>query len=362
MTFQPPTTRQADQSRKVLEEVQMQKKLLKQGAAVTLNPVPVVQTPIQTPAQRKELEQYLQQLEGFTKPKILLEQYETRAHIAACMLHSIESSYGDLGGKMVLDLGCGCSVLGIGATLLGACYVLGVDIDEEALQIASSNIQQFELDNIDLLQCDVKLLPLVLGKKFDTIIMNPPFGTKHNKGLDSLFVEIGLECLSDKGVLYSLHKTSTRDHFARKASGWKVEAKVLAQLRYDLPATYKFHKQSSVDIEVDFWRFEKKLLSSCAGSNKEIEFEYLFLFFKRINNATIGVAAEPTTSMTSESVLGLEGSKSSVTILMDVEASPVLLDSSDGGISSVFPGARASYWCRRACNSYSQVDRPSLSS
>jgi len=44
MTFQPPVTRQ-DQSRKVLEEVQMQKKLLKQGAAVSLNP-----TPVPTPA------------------------------------------------------------------------------------------------------------------------------------------------------------------------------------------------------------------------------------------------------------------------------------------------------------------------
>ncbi len=31
-----------DQSRKVLEEVQMQKKLLKQGAGVTLNSVPPV--------------------------------------------------------------------------------------------------------------------------------------------------------------------------------------------------------------------------------------------------------------------------------------------------------------------------------
>jgi hypothetical protein len=30
----------SDQSRKVLEEVQMQKKLLKQGAAVSLNPIP----------------------------------------------------------------------------------------------------------------------------------------------------------------------------------------------------------------------------------------------------------------------------------------------------------------------------------
>lgn len=209
---------------------------------------------------RKELEQHLQDLDGFSKPKILLEQYETRAHIAACMLHTIESSYGDLRQKKVLDLGCGCSVLGIGSVLMGASYVLGVDIDEEALQISVSNMNELELSEVDLIQCDVRSLPrLLAGKsKFDTVIMNPPFGTKHNKGLDSLFVEIGLECLEDNGVLYSLHKTSTRDFFNRKASSWQVEAKVLAQLRYDLPATYKFHSKSSVDIEVDFWRFKKK--------------------------------------------------------------------------------------------------------
>nr|CAG4638009.1 EOG090X0BVL [Chydorus sphaericus] len=208
---------------------------------------------------RKELEQHLQELDGFSQPKILLEQYETRAHIASCMLHTIESSYGELGNKAVLDLGCGCAVLGIGANLLGAGYVLGVDIDDDALEIASSNIQQFELTNIELLQCDVKCLPKVLsGRKFDTVIMNPPFGTKHNKGLDSLFIEVGLECLEKNGVLYSLHKSSTRDHFQRKAPGWNVNATVLAQLRYDLPSTYKFHKHTSLDIEVDFWRFEKK--------------------------------------------------------------------------------------------------------
>nr|SVE74398.1 EOG090X0BVL [Daphnia barbata] len=209
---------------------------------------------------RKDLEQHLQELDGFSRPKILLEQYETRAHIAACMLHTIESAYGDLCHKTVLDLGCGCSVLGVGSVLLGAAYVLGVDIDGDALQISKSNISHFELTEIDLLHADIKLLPQILegNQKFDTVIMNPPFGTKHNKGLDSLFLEIGLQCLADKGVLYSLHKSSTRDYFRRKGPAWKVEARVLAELRYDLPATYKFHNRTSVDIEVDFWRFEKK--------------------------------------------------------------------------------------------------------
>ena len=36
---------------------------------------------------------------------------------------------------------------------------------------------------------------------------------------------------------------------------WSVGFRVLAELRYDLPATYKHHKKSSVDIQVDFIRF-----------------------------------------------------------------------------------------------------------
>nr|CAG4646518.1 EOG090X0BVL [Macrothrix elegans] len=209
---------------------------------------------------RRELEQYLQDVEGFTQPKILLEQYETRAHIAACMLHTMESTFGDICGKTVLDLGCGCGVLGIGSLMMGASYVVSVDIDSDALDIAVSNASQFEMNNIDFVKSDVRqVVEMLNGKfKFDTVVMNPPFGTKHNKGLDSLFVEVGLNCLNEKGVLYSLHKTSTRDHFQRKASTWKVDARVLAELRYDLPATYKFHNKTSVDIQVDFWRFEKK--------------------------------------------------------------------------------------------------------
>ncbi len=31
---------------------------------------------------------------------------------------------------------------------------------------------------------------------------------------------------------------------------------VLAQLRWDIPQMYKFHKQRSVDIAVDFIRFD----------------------------------------------------------------------------------------------------------
>ena len=50
--------------------------------------------------------------------------------------------------------------------------------------------------------------------------------------------------------------TSTcRAHVVSQAAALGAEAQVLAELRYDLPNTYKHHKKSSVDIQVDFIRF-----------------------------------------------------------------------------------------------------------
>ncbi len=57
--------------------------------------------------------------------------------------------------------------------------------------------------------------------------------------------------------VYSLHKTSTRAHIHKKAKQWGVDkAEVLAQLRFDIPSMYRFHKKASVDVEVDLWRFQ----------------------------------------------------------------------------------------------------------
>ncbi len=53
----------------------------------------------------KELESHLEKVEEFELPKILLEQFVTPPHIAARILHTIQSSYGDIEGKLVADLG-----------------------------------------------------------------------------------------------------------------------------------------------------------------------------------------------------------------------------------------------------------------
>jgi len=205
----------------------------------------------------KKLEEWLSGVSGFEKPKVKLEQYETPAHIAARILHTSEASFGDLEGKFVCDLGCGCGMLAIGSAMLGSAFTVGFDIDEDALEICKENVDEFEIDNLDLVLADVRQLSESRWKKtFDTVLLNPPFGTKHNPGMDMEFLKTAL-ALSHNAV-YSLHKTSTRAHITKKAAEWGVNMKVVAELRYNLPSTYKFHKKDSVDIQVDFIRFTHK--------------------------------------------------------------------------------------------------------
>nr|CAG4645760.1 EOG090X0BVL [Lynceus sp. MCZ IZ 141354] len=273
-----------DHTRKVLEEIQAQKKnLLRQTilventleAAITNTVAAAVLNPTQRQALTQanttsygyfiatdsafgntilpELEQYLQRVQGFDKPKVVLEQYETRPHIASCMLFTIASN-GDIEEKSVMDLGCGCGMLTIGSSLLSADVVYALDIDSDALNIAQSNVYEFEMTNVDFVNVDVTSLTWHGG--VDTVVMNPPFGTK-TKGVDVLFIEKALEMTQENcGVVYSLHKTSTRKYITTRFQNRPLKCQVVAELRYDLPATYKFHKKQSVDIEVDLWRFQ----------------------------------------------------------------------------------------------------------
>ncbi|ORX93497.1 S-adenosyl-L-methionine-dependent methyltransferase [Basidiobolus meristosporus CBS 931.73] len=207
----------------------------------------------------KQLEGYLQEVAVFDNPKIQFEQYPTTPHLAARMLYTAQNSYEDIEDKAVGDFGCGCGILRyILISMHSTKYNVGFDIDPDALAITQENCEELEIEmdliNIDLASQDEDLLKRFRGK-LDTILMNPPFGTKNNAGIDMVFLKRGIE-LANKAV-YSLHKTSTREHIMKKAKEWGVTCQVVAELKFDVPAMYKFHKKKSVDIEVDFLRFEK---------------------------------------------------------------------------------------------------------
>ncbi|CAL8465943.1 g5479 [Coccomyxa elongata] len=197
----------------------------------------------------------MQDINTFRAPKIELEQYPTGPEIASRMLFTIQSVHDEFEGQTVVDLGCGTGMLGIGAALLGSSHVIGVDIDSDALETAQGNLESFEDVQMELLQCDIMKLERQPRLQADTVITNPPFGTRR-KGADLDFLRAAFRI--SRGAVYSLHKSSTRAHVQRVAERElsAAAAEVIAQLRYDLPASYAFHRERSKDIEVDLWRFE----------------------------------------------------------------------------------------------------------
>jgi len=95
----------------------------------------------------RQLEEYLQQLDVFENPKVLLEQYATSAHIASHLLYTAQSQFDDIKGKNVAELA-------LGAKMLGAEYVVGFEIDSDAVDIQYRNCSDIELF-VEIVQCDV---------------------------------------------------------------------------------------------------------------------------------------------------------------------------------------------------------------
>ena len=190
-------------------------------------------------------------LDTLKAPNVQLEQYQTPPHIAAHMLWVIQEHYNDIRGKTLLDLGCGCGTLAIGCVLLGAAKVIGVDIDKEAIDVAEANATLFDIpkETLSFLHQDVSQITSIQfhGIEFDTVIMNPPFGTQNQPGIDSVFVQKAL-LFADR--VYSMHKASTRKFWLMKAKEWDVDVNPIYQIKFNIADTFKFHTNESVDIDV----------------------------------------------------------------------------------------------------------------
>lgn len=258
----------------------------------------------------KHLESALSSMEyQFDNPRIEYEQYATSPHLAASVALAAYQR-GDLGGdgnKVVLDLGCGTGMLSLASACLGASHIVAVDIDAMAIQQAKRNVDRLMIDfdnvTVDFIQAELKYVPSTTtttttprrhknnkrnpcftktntktnttssktyssdtstyntmddgiplnSNSVDTVLINPPFGTKNNAGLDVAFLKAG--CRLARTAVYSFHKSSTRDFLRKKIQNeWKFQAEVIAQMKFDIPHMYKFHTQKEVDIIVDLWR------------------------------------------------------------------------------------------------------------
>ncbi|MDH5691072.1 MAG: 50S ribosomal protein L11 methyltransferase, partial [Candidatus Bathyarchaeota archaeon] len=90
---------------------------------------------------KRDLERALSEIEAHPLPNAYLEQYTTPSKVAAEILYVTAYVYDDIISKTVVDLGCGTGRLAIGAALLGAKEVFGVDVDRIAVRVAQKNAE-----------------------------------------------------------------------------------------------------------------------------------------------------------------------------------------------------------------------------
>ncbi len=200
----------------------------------------------------RHLEMTLQRISGYSQPRAVLEQYQTPAPLAARLLYHALMK-GDIEGKTVCDLGCGTGVLAIGASLLGAGYVKGVDSDPHAVKGAKANAALLDAD-VEFIVADVRdaALPGLL-ESCDTVIMNPPFGAQKVHA-DRPFIDLAL---SIAPVTYSIFNAGSTQFIETYTAG-RAEIDERVGGVFPIKRTFSFHAHDVQEIEVEILRLIRK--------------------------------------------------------------------------------------------------------
>ena len=196
---------------------------------------------------KRQLEIQLGRLKILGKPNLKLEQYPVSSEAASELLYMAGFEHNDLDGR-VIDLGTGTGRLAIGAALMGAEKVVGVDTDERAIALARENGETARVQ-VEWVESDIE----TVSGRFDTVIMNPPYGTRTSHA-DTEFLKKAIGLAS---VVYSIHKSSTREFLVQLVtrSGWQVDQ--IRSMRMDIPHLFEFHDKKRATVEVDLYRIKR---------------------------------------------------------------------------------------------------------
>ncbi|MFQ6106334.1 MAG: METTL5 family protein [Thermoplasmata archaeon] len=196
---------------------------------------------------RKQLEIQLQRVHPYVKPSARFEQYSTPADIASDMLWTAFME-GNIQDRIVADLGCGTGVLGIGASLLGAKEVIGVDLDARAIEIAIQNAIELKVN----VRFEVMKV-WDFQESVDTVVQNPPFGAQ-KKHADMPFLMTGMNVAE---VVYSLHLSETEEFVRKRVEALGNSVEMLKHYIFVIPHTYEFHRKEKVSLDVTLFRIRK---------------------------------------------------------------------------------------------------------
>jgi putative methylase len=202
---------------------------------------------------KRDLERALSQIEAHPMPNAYLEQYTTPSNVAAETLYLAAYVNDDILDKTVIELGCGTGRLAIGAALLGAKEVFGVDVDRAAVRVAQKNADKLGVkEKTHWIVADID----VVKGAFDTVLQNPPFGVQRKRA-DRRFITKSLELSS---TVYSFHKggESNRQFIKRFIEEHGGKITTILPLEMEIPRMFKFHTKKKKSIQVDLYKREGK--------------------------------------------------------------------------------------------------------
>ncbi len=197
----------------------------------------------------------LSKFSTFKNPKLMEEQYQTPSEIAAQVIHHA-AMLGDIAGKKIVDFGAGNGILGLGAAILGAKEVILVENDNEAAEICEKNarIAHIYLRSEQIITVKCQNVIDFEGKS-ETLIMNPPFGTKI-KHADREFL---IKAFEVSPVIYKFAKAVTESFIERISADNKYKI----THKWDFPTfmlkkSHKMHKKPRKSINVVCFRLIKE--------------------------------------------------------------------------------------------------------
>ena len=193
---------------------------------------------------RSELVRHLQRVPPFPRPRAELEQVVTPAEAGATLL-ALADRLDGFRGRSVLDLGCGTGRLALGAAVLGAAPVHGIDADPEAVAIARAATPRdrpdvtFEVGSVDAVRTPA-----------DLVVMNPPFGAQRRHA-DRPFWTAAYR-LARRSV-YAFALAASRTFIARGAVARHAQVVEVVPVPWVLGRTFPHHSRHGVNLEVDLW-------------------------------------------------------------------------------------------------------------
>lgn len=196
---------------------------------------------------RSELVRALARVPAPTDPRADLEQVVTPPERGADLLETAVADVG-LEGRSVVDLGSGTGRLAIGAALLGATPVVGVEADPRLVALARSAAGEAGV-RVEFRPLDVK----DYSGTADVVVMNPPFGAQR-RGADRAFWEVAFATAQRRIFAFSL--AESRTFIVRQAVARSAHVVASRPVAWELPRTFAHHSRKRVALAVDLWTIQ----------------------------------------------------------------------------------------------------------